>query len=208
MRELDLTVATIYTQLLQQGLDAEFEADFPENGSFIARTIKGRRYWYYNGYDKLTGDKASEIRGSCRQSRYQRPGGTVSEPQVGFPDPAATRLRAQGSRRRHAGAIHRRRRQCTSPSRSIPASLRPRRYRRVSILWADARGHTASGNDEGRRFRPVSQCLRRDRRGRAAGARSRTVCVDWTRPSRRYRTGTTRRAPLPSSTRTVSRSSS
>lgn len=30
MRELDLTIATIYTQLLQQGLDAEFEADFPE----------------------------------------------------------------------------------------------------------------------------------------------------------------------------------
>lgn len=57
MRELDLTVATIYTQLLQQGLDAEFEADFPENGSFTARTIKGRRYWYYNGYDKLTGLK-------------------------------------------------------------------------------------------------------------------------------------------------------
>jgi hypothetical protein len=78
MRELDLTVATIYTQLLQQGLDAEFEADFAENGSFSARTIKGRRYWYYNGYDKLTGGKYQKYVGpaddpgiSGRVERFQ-----------------------------------------------------------------------------------------------------------------------------------------
>ncbi|EWY38331.1 hypothetical protein N825_14070 [Skermanella stibiiresistens SB22] len=57
MRELDLTVSTIYTQLLQQGMDAEFETDFPENGTFGIRTIKGRQYWYYNGYDKAIGKK-------------------------------------------------------------------------------------------------------------------------------------------------------
>ena len=43
MSELDLTVATIYTQLLQQGLDAEFETNFPRIGSFSTWAIKERR---------------------------------------------------------------------------------------------------------------------------------------------------------------------
>lgn len=70
MRELELTVRTIYAQLVQQVLDGEFTEEFPENGSLVSRVINGRAYWYYNGYDKLTG------------SRYQKYVGRADNPDV------------------------------------------------------------------------------------------------------------------------------
>lgn len=42
---------TMFAELIQKCLDAAFDADFPENGSFFERVRNGRRYWYYNGYD-------------------------------------------------------------------------------------------------------------------------------------------------------------
>lgn len=47
MRKLDLAYVTLAAELLQRSLDAQFDADFDESGSFKRRTVKGRDYWYY-----------------------------------------------------------------------------------------------------------------------------------------------------------------
>jgi hypothetical protein len=47
MRALDLAYVTLSAELLQRALDAQFDADFDEAGSFKKRTVKGRDYWYY-----------------------------------------------------------------------------------------------------------------------------------------------------------------
>lgn len=57
MRWLDHATQTVFADLNQRVLDAAFDADYPENGSFSRRTIKGRDYWYYTGYDPLSGTK-------------------------------------------------------------------------------------------------------------------------------------------------------
>jgi hypothetical protein len=44
---LDLAYATLVAELLDRCLDAQFDADFDESGSFIKVTTKGRGYWYY-----------------------------------------------------------------------------------------------------------------------------------------------------------------
>jgi hypothetical protein len=49
-RELGLSVQTMFADLIQRCLDAEFDRDFPENGSFSRKERKGRAYWYYQGY--------------------------------------------------------------------------------------------------------------------------------------------------------------
>lgn len=47
MRKLDLTYVTLTAELLQRALDAQFDADFDEGGSFKKRTVRGKDYWYY-----------------------------------------------------------------------------------------------------------------------------------------------------------------
>ncbi|SMF27118.1 hypothetical protein SAMN06265365_11099 [Tistlia consotensis] len=46
---------TAYADLVQQCLDADFDRDYPENGSFYRQTKRGRDYWYYSGYDAAGG---------------------------------------------------------------------------------------------------------------------------------------------------------
>ena len=57
MKWLDHATQTVFADLNQRVLDAAFDADYPENGSFSRRTIKGRDYWYYTGYEPLSGTK-------------------------------------------------------------------------------------------------------------------------------------------------------
>jgi len=45
--KLDLTYMTITAELLQRTLDAQFDADFDEAGSFKKKTIREKEYWYY-----------------------------------------------------------------------------------------------------------------------------------------------------------------
>jgi hypothetical protein len=54
MQEIDLATQTMFAELLQRSLDAEFDAEFRENGSFIRKKSKGRFYWHYQWRD---GDK-------------------------------------------------------------------------------------------------------------------------------------------------------
>lgn len=48
MREIGFAYRTIYAELLQQSLDAAFDADFGENGNFVTVPVKGRDYWYFD----------------------------------------------------------------------------------------------------------------------------------------------------------------
>lgn len=47
MKEIDLAAQTMFAELLQRTLDAEFDAEFPEKGSFKRKRSKGRLYWHY-----------------------------------------------------------------------------------------------------------------------------------------------------------------
>jgi hypothetical protein len=42
-----LVVQTTYAELLERCAAASFSDAFPEDGTFISKTIKGRRYWYF-----------------------------------------------------------------------------------------------------------------------------------------------------------------
>lgn len=51
-RQLDLVYTTMAAELLERALDAQFDADFPETGTFKKRTVKERAYWYYKHSEK------------------------------------------------------------------------------------------------------------------------------------------------------------
>lgn len=51
-RQLDLVYTTMSAELLERTLDAQFDADFDEAGTFRKRTVKGRDYWYYKPSEK------------------------------------------------------------------------------------------------------------------------------------------------------------
>jgi hypothetical protein len=42
-----LVTQTTYAELLQRCAAAAFSEDFPQDGTFTSKTIKGRRYWYF-----------------------------------------------------------------------------------------------------------------------------------------------------------------
>lgn len=48
--KLSLAHQTMFADLSARCLDASFEADFPENGSFVRMESRGRFYWYYSSY--------------------------------------------------------------------------------------------------------------------------------------------------------------
>ena len=50
MNRMSSTDELMFSDLLQKTLDAEFDDTYPENGSFITQTRKGRDYWYYRGF--------------------------------------------------------------------------------------------------------------------------------------------------------------
>lgn len=79
MKRLDQATQTVFADLNQRVLDAAFDADFPANGSFAKRVIRGREYWYYSGYDAVTGTKtrkyvgpASDPEISARAAAFDR----------------------------------------------------------------------------------------------------------------------------------------
>jgi hypothetical protein len=53
-RQLDLIYRTMSAELLERALDAQFDTDFDETGTFRKRTVKGREYWYYKPSEKNT----------------------------------------------------------------------------------------------------------------------------------------------------------
>ena len=46
-RDVPLMQQTVYAELLDRCLSADFDEAFPENGTFVSKEIRGRRYWYF-----------------------------------------------------------------------------------------------------------------------------------------------------------------
>jgi hypothetical protein len=63
MKKLDFAIQAMFSDLNQRTHDAEFDRDFPENGSFRKNTIKGKEYWYYDGYEPVAQRKISKYVG-------------------------------------------------------------------------------------------------------------------------------------------------
>jgi len=47
LEEIDLAAQTLFAELVQRALDAEFDAEHSEKGTFIRKESKGRDYWHY-----------------------------------------------------------------------------------------------------------------------------------------------------------------
>ena len=47
MQKLPLLIHTAYAELIERCATADFEHSFSEPGAFTPKTIKGRRYWYF-----------------------------------------------------------------------------------------------------------------------------------------------------------------
>ncbi|MFM2045555.1 MAG: hypothetical protein RLY86_4131 [Pseudomonadota bacterium] len=45
--EIGLSIQTLYADLVQRGLDAQFDQDFPDDGQFLLKTRGERGYWYF-----------------------------------------------------------------------------------------------------------------------------------------------------------------
>lgn len=48
MKEIDISYRTMFAELTQRTLDAQFAADFPLEGWFVTVTVKDRDYWYFD----------------------------------------------------------------------------------------------------------------------------------------------------------------
>ncbi len=45
MKQIDLVYRTVFDELAQRTFDAQFQADFPLEGRFVAVPVKGRNYF-------------------------------------------------------------------------------------------------------------------------------------------------------------------
>jgi hypothetical protein len=53
---LQLSHQTMFVELTSRCMDAAFDQDFPENGSFVKKAVKGKGYWYYQKRLSNTGN--------------------------------------------------------------------------------------------------------------------------------------------------------
>lgn len=67
LETVSLPIQTMFAELEQRSLDAEFDESYPENGSFSKRVRNGQEYWYYNGYDRQTGAKYVKYVGPAKE---------------------------------------------------------------------------------------------------------------------------------------------
>lgn len=63
VRLIDPTYQTLYAELTQRALDAEFSTEFSVDGRFVSMEVNGRRYWYF---DRSSG-------GGTKSRRYVGP---------------------------------------------------------------------------------------------------------------------------------------
>ena len=117
MERISLAHQTLYAELLQQALDAAFDEQFAENGSFVTKTQKERKYWYYEGYETTSrgrdGAQIFEIRRSAGRSRRSPNGSKPSCPHKNQLQGTAL-PRHEPSRSRPSDSTCIRRRRCRS----------------------------------------------------------------------------------------------
>jgi hypothetical protein len=68
------TVQTAYRDLLEQCQAAAFEDAFPDAGTFVKKTVKGRTYWYFRagGKERYVGPETPELLKRIETHRKQR----------------------------------------------------------------------------------------------------------------------------------------
>lgn len=57
MKQIDLVYRTAFAELAQRTFYAQFQADFPLEGRFVAVPVKGRNYWYFDLPTRESKDK-------------------------------------------------------------------------------------------------------------------------------------------------------
>src|SRR5579862_739804 len=73
-----LIIQTTYAELLDRCRATAFQDAFPEDGSFVPKTIKGRRYWYFQKKSdrgreqKYVGPETPELLKQIDQHRQTR----------------------------------------------------------------------------------------------------------------------------------------
>ena len=75
MHQLAIAHQTIFADVLQKCLDAAFDEEFPENGSFTTQTHNGKNYWYYLGYEGSSG-------GQTEARKYTKYVGPAADPEI------------------------------------------------------------------------------------------------------------------------------
>jgi hypothetical protein len=60
-RILDIAYTTITAELLERALDAQFDIDFDEAGTFKTRKVKEREYWYYRPSEKVSDQREKYV---------------------------------------------------------------------------------------------------------------------------------------------------
>ena len=78
-RRLSLSIQTAYADLLDKAQDAELMEQFPEAGNYVSKTVKGRRYWYYQSQvqdggraQRYVGPESPELLEKIKQVRQQK----------------------------------------------------------------------------------------------------------------------------------------
>lgn len=74
LKEVDLAAQTLFAELLQRSLDAEFDAEYRENGSFIRKRSKEHEYWHYQWRDgdKIRNKYVGPVSDAAISDRVQR----------------------------------------------------------------------------------------------------------------------------------------
>src|SRR5271156_3072439 len=92
MERISLAHQTLYAELLQQALDAAFDEQFAENGSFVTKTQKERKYWYYEGYETTSGGATAR--------KYSKYVGPQDDPEIAKRVEAFRRIKTSFKERR------------------------------------------------------------------------------------------------------------
>jgi hypothetical protein len=74
LKEIDLAAQTLFAELLQRSLDAEFDAEYRENGHFSKKRSKDREYWHYQWRegDKVRNKYVGPVSDASISDRVQR----------------------------------------------------------------------------------------------------------------------------------------
>ena len=48
IKQVDISYRTMFAELVERSLDAQFQADFPLEGRFVTVPVKDRNYWYFD----------------------------------------------------------------------------------------------------------------------------------------------------------------
>ncbi|MBW4092175.1 MAG: hypothetical protein HIU82_13855 [Proteobacteria bacterium] len=81
LTQLPLVHQTMFAELAGRCMDAAFDEQFPENGSFMQVAVKGRSYWYYAGY-RPQPDAAGRDGGNGATARSRLYVGPVDDPEI------------------------------------------------------------------------------------------------------------------------------